>query len=94
MRKRSTARILIGTVLLLAIPLIAMQFTEEVNWDATDFAVMGLLILGTGFLFEFLVTRKSLGRHSIAIGIVVLILLLLTWAELAVGIFGTPWAGS
>ena len=34
--------------LLLLLPLIAMQFTDDVNWDATDFAFAAALIVGTG----------------------------------------------
>ena len=43
-------------LLILAIPLIAMQFTSEVNWDETDFIVMGVLLSITGIFIE-IVTR-------------------------------------
>jgi len=33
-------------------------------------------------------------KKRIIIGIVIAAVLLLIWIELAVGIFGTPWAGS
>ena len=81
-------------VLLLLIPLIAMQFTNEVDWKLFDFIVMGGLLLGTGLLCE-LVLRKVKKRdyRFLLIGLI-LIALLLIWAELAVGIFGTPFAGS
>lgn len=36
--------------ILLLIPLIAMQFTIEVNWDIPDFARIGVLLSGIGFL--------------------------------------------
>jgi len=79
---------------MLLIPLIAMQFTSEVNWDSLDFIVAGVLLFGTGLAIEFAV-RKI---HNIIFRIVVcaalIIILFLIWAELAVGIFGTPFAGS
>jgi len=79
---------------LLMIPLIAMQFSNEVNWTAFDFLVMGVLLFGTGLLFE-LVLRKVQKRDSrIALVAIIIIAFLLVWAELAVGIFGTPFAGS
>lgn len=82
----------VGTLLL--IPLVAMQFTEEVNWSPADFVLMGALLLGTGLLCE-LVLRKVKGLvPRLAICAVIVVMLLLTWAELAVGIFGTPFAGS
>lgn len=79
---------------LLLIPLIAMQFTEEVNWTILDFIVMGVLLLVTGLTGE-LIMRKTSNitlRFLLIAGLI--LLFLLTWAELAVGIFGTPFAGS
>ena len=34
--------------LVLLIPLIAMQFTDEVNWSGGDFVFAALLLLGVG----------------------------------------------
>lgn len=79
---------------LLLIPLIGMQVSEEVNWSLFDFLSMGLLLLGLGIMIELLlriVNRKFI--RILLIGAVIL-LFLLTWAELAVGVFGTPFAGS
>ena len=79
---------------LLLIPLIAMQFTKEVAWDVRDFAVMAVLLMGTGLMCELVLRKvKGTGRR-IALCTGILIVLLLVWAELAVGIFGTPFAGS
>ena len=76
------------------IPLIAMLFTSEVNWTLSDFIVMGALLLGTGLLCEFVLRKvKSAGNRVIICGII-LVMLFFIWAELAVGIFGTPFAGS
>ena len=44
-------------LLLLLIPLVAMQFTSEVNWTLSDFVVGGMLLFGTGIICE-LVIRK------------------------------------
>lgn len=79
---------------ILLLPLIAMQFTAEVNWTLFDFTVAGVLLYGTAFLLDFVIKRYSTPRsRRIAVTAVVLGLLLL-WAELAVGIFGSPIAGS
>ncbi len=94
MKNHRLTGILIAIGVLLCIPLIAMQFTNEVSWDSFDFIVAGILLLGTGLTIEF-VMRKVKSRNSRIITIVmVLALLFLIWAELAVGIFGTPFAGS
>jgi hypothetical protein len=82
-------RIVLGTVLILLIPLVAMQFTSEVKWNLTDFIVMGILIFGTGLILD-LVTRKARDtRQRITLGILILAIFFYIWAELALGIFTT-----
>ncbi len=79
---------------LLTIPLVAMQFTDEVRWSVVDFVVMGLLLLGLGLSIELVLKKtKSTKKRWTYLSIVLLIFLLI-WAELAVGIFNSPWAGS
>ncbi|MCP2045493.1 hypothetical protein [Pontibacter sp. HSC-36F09] len=86
--------IVLTVVGLLLIPLIAMQFTNEVDWDLLDFVVMGILLLGTGLMAELVIRKvKNTESRLVIIGIILLVLFLI-WAELAVGIFGTPFAGS
>ena len=88
------AVIIAGITALLMVPLIAMQFTTEVNWTWFDFVVAGILLYGTGLLCELVLRKvKDTGRRFLIVGIV-LVVLFLVWAELAVGIFGTPLAGS
>jgi hypothetical protein len=94
MKNKRPIGILGGVGLLLLIPLIAMQFTDEVKWTLFDFIVAGVLLLGTGLLGEFAFRKVKKTGHRIAVGIAILVVFLLIWAELAVGIFGTPFAGS
>ena len=82
------------TSLLLLVPFIAMQFTNEVNWTVIDFVVMGGLLLFLGFTFDFLVGKITSSIFKIILGIGIVLIFLLIWAELAVGIVGTPFAGS
>ncbi|ANE52908.1 hypothetical protein [Flavisolibacter tropicus] len=86
--------ILLSVVLLLLIPFIAMQFTTEVDWKLGDFLIMGVLLLGTGLACEFVIRKVRKLDYRIAICVAIVIAFLLVWAELAVGIFGTPFAGS
>jgi len=86
--------ILISKAFLLLIPLIAMQFSDEVNWKIADFAIAGVLLLATGLICEFVLQKVKKKENRIALIVVIIALLLLIWAELAVGIFGTPLAGS
>ncbi|HSD14220.1 MAG TPA: hypothetical protein VLB74_06200 [Flavobacterium sp.] len=91
--KRLLGIVLVVTVLLL-IPLIAMQFTDEVNWTFSDFVAAGVLLFGTGLMCEFVMRKVNKTKHKVALCAALLLLLALIWIELAVGIFGTPFAGS
>jgi len=86
--------IFIGITLLLCIPLLAMQFTTEVNWTASDFIVAAILLFGTGMVSEMVLRKVKSSKNRILICGIVLVILLLVWIELAVGIFGSPLAGS
>jgi len=84
--------LIVGSLLL--IPLIAMQFTDEVNWTPLDFVIAGVLLLVTGLIFDLVIRKVKNIKYRIAILIILLLGLFLIWAELAVGIFGTPFSGS
>ncbi len=75
-----------GAILLL--PAVAMQFTQEVNWTASDFVFAGVLIGLVGLGLEFAArsgSRAYRGGAAIAIGLS----FLLVWINGAVGIIGS-----
>ena len=87
------------TAAVLAVPALAMAFnlaipdpgsgTDGVNWGPMDFALMGVLILGAGLLFEYASSRLAGNiAHRAAVGIAVAAGLLLIWVNLAVGMIG------
>jgi hypothetical protein len=86
--------ILIIIVILLLIPFIAMQFTSEVNWTLLDFLVAGALLLGTGLICDLAIRMIPNVKVRAAICFGIFAVFLLIWAELAVGVFGSPIAGS
>ncbi|MFV8269758.1 hypothetical protein ACNQGP_07455 [Flavobacterium sp. GT2N3] len=94
MKNKRLIGIVLTVVFLLFIPLIAMQFTNEVNWNLDDFVVAGILLLGTGLICELVMRKVNNTNHRFFLCTVILAVLLLVWIELAVGIFGTPFAGS
>ena len=94
MKNKRLIAILSAVPILLLIPFIAMQFTSEVNWTSGDFLVMGALLLVTGLVCEFALRQMKTLTSRILVCGVVLFDLFLVWAELAVGVFGTPFAGS
>jgi uncharacterized membrane protein len=72
---------------LLLLPLIVMQFAPEMDWDAADFALAAVLLVGAGATYE-IATRNSSDprrRRTIAVGLIAVVLII--WAEAAVGIF-------
>ena len=79
--------IVLSVVLLLLVPLIAMNFTDAVNWKLDDFIAAGVLLLGTGLMCELVLRRVKKVKHRILICTGLLVALLLIWTELAVGIF-------
>jgi hypothetical protein len=94
MKNKRLIIILSAVVILLLIPFIAMQFTNEVDWKIQDFAIMGVLLIGTGLFCELVLRKVKSINYRIIICGVILFTFLLIWAELAVGIFGTVFAGS
>ena len=80
--------------ILLLIPIIAMQLTDEVNWSFFDFLIMGIMLSITGLALGIIIKKiKYYKYRNIFIAIIVMIFILI-WAELGVGLFGTPFAGN
>lgn len=72
---------------LLAVPLIAMQFSTQVAWGPGDFLVIGGMLLALGAGLE-LAIRSASTRTGRIVGIgIAIAVFLAVWAELAVGIF-------
>lgn len=94
MHKKNVIRIAIVTALILSIPLVAMQFSDEVDWGLHDFIVIGALLFGTGMIYEFGIKKLRTTTQQMIAAAILLAVLLLIWAELAVGVFGSPFAGS
>ena len=86
--------ILLVVAFLLLLPLIAMQFTNEVNWTLMDFVVAAVLLLGAGLIFELVMRKIKNTKYRTTIIVILVLAFLLIWAELAVGIFGSPLSGS
>lgn len=84
----------ISPLSLLLIPLFGNIFSNQVNWSLFDFIIMGLLLGMLGIIIHFILEKVRDKTFRIVPIIFVLIIFLLIWAELAVGIFGSPIAGS
>ena len=75
--------------LILLLPLVAMQFTDEVGWGPVDFIVAGVLLFGSLLTYELVARKMGSLAYKAAVGIAVATALLLVWVNLAVGIIGS-----
>ncbi len=81
-------------LLLLLLPLIGMFVSNQFNWSFFDFFIMGILILSLSFGIKQVFKKTKNIKYRILIIGTIVIVFLLVWAELAVGIFDTPFAGN
>jgi len=79
---------------LLLIPLIGMIITDEINWSPFDFIIMGSLLIFLSVGINFVSNRVKILKNRVLYIRILVMIFMLIWAELAVGIFGTPLAVS
>lgn len=75
--------------LLLLLPLVAMQFSDEVSWTVGDFLFAGLLIGIVGVTFELTVRVTRNWAHRAAVVSALAAGFLTIWANGAVGMIGS-----
>jgi hypothetical protein len=56
---RPAVRVALVTAFILLLPLVAMQFTDEVDWGVADFVLAGVLLGGSGLLLHALAARRA-----------------------------------
>jgi len=74
--------------LILLLPLLAMQFTEEVAWDLADFAIFGAMLVGACGTYELAARVTRNHAYRAAVGVALATAFILVWMNLAVGIIG------
>jgi hypothetical protein len=67
---------------LLLIPYFAMRFTDEVNWTALDFTVMGVMLLVTGLGIELALRIFRTAWTRVAAVLAVLFGFVMVWGAL------------
>ena len=73
----------------LLLPLAAMPFTDQVNWDGTDFIAFGTMLLGVCGAYELAARVMGSTAFRAAVGVAVVAAFILIWMNLAVGIIGS-----
>jgi hypothetical protein len=79
----------IAASILLLVPLIASQITEEVDWSVFDFIIAWILLFGAGFTYNLITRKMSNIAYRAAAAIAVVTALFLIWSNLAVGLIGS-----
>lgn len=78
-----------GAAALLLVPLMAMQFTDEVQWTGSDFAIFGAMLAVPLGVLELAVRATGSMAYRAAVAVALGAAFLMTWANLAVGIIGS-----
>jgi hypothetical protein len=73
---------------LLALPVVAMQFTDEVDWSGSDFVFAGLMFAIVGGLLELAARASASLAYRVGAAMAVATGFLTIWITLAVGIVG------
>ncbi|WP_330745213.1 hypothetical protein [Chryseobacterium sp. CP-77] len=93
-QKQKTVAIYALPLVVLSIPLVGNLVSKEVNWSGSDFMIAGALLFTVAFLINLVRNKIKKQSQRLLICIFILLALALLWTELAVGVFGSPFAGS
>lgn len=77
-----------GAAGIFMLPLLAMQFTTEVDWGPEDFAIIGVMLAMVCGAYELAVRMNGSRAFRAAVLIAAVGCFLLIWVNLAVGIIG------
>ncbi|HEU5004510.1 MAG TPA: hypothetical protein VFT49_00275 [Candidatus Saccharimonadales bacterium] len=85
---RWLAKIALITIAILLVPLVAMQFSDSVDWSVGDFVVAAVLLFATALALDLVIAKiQDQKRKIMAVGLLAAAFLFV-WAELTVGVFG------
>lgn len=74
--------------LILLLPMVAIQFTDQVRWDAADFAIVVALLVTAGVTYELAVRKRGNSAYRSAVGVALAAAFILVWVNGAVGVIG------
>lgn len=74
--------------IMLLLPFISMQFTDEVDWSLFDFIFFGSMLVAAGGTFELAARMTPDRAYRAAAGVALAAAFILIWVNGAVGIIG------
>ncbi|SDH95612.1 hypothetical protein SAMN05421846_10335 [Chryseobacterium taeanense] len=94
LKKQKTSIIFAVPSLLLAAAFLGNIFIKDWNWSVFDFIIAADILFGSAFFINLVVLSKKPFIMKVLISFIILMIFCLIWIELAVGIFGSPFAGN
>ena len=88
MERRRLLNWILVVIGVLMIPLISMLWSDQINWDVSDFIIVGAILVGIAIVYEVIIRKSAQVKYRVAVGIGLLGALLLFWVNGAVGIIG------
>lgn len=89
MLNKYTIGMLLVPAFLLLVPLVAMQFTAEVNWTLSDFVFAWVIMAGTGLAYRLATRQAAHFAYRAAVGLALAAAFMAVWGNLAVGFIGS-----
>ena len=74
---------------MLLLPFFAMQVTDGVDWDVSDFVIFGAMLAGAGGTYELAARLTGNNAYRAAVGVALAAGFILIWMNGAVGIVGS-----
>ncbi|MDQ0591678.1 cellulose synthase/poly-beta-1,6-N-acetylglucosamine synthase-like glycosyltransferase [Chryseobacterium ginsenosidimutans] len=92
--KQKTTIIFAVPALLMVTAFFGNLFVEGWSWSPFDFIIAAALLFGTAFFINLVIRSEKTLVSKLIVCFIILLVLALIWIELAVGIFGSPFAGN
>ena len=93
-KKQTTLVIFAVPALMMVAAFLGNLFVEGWNWSRFDFILAAILLFGTAGLISLVRATVKNRNYKILISLAIIAILIMVWMELAVGLFGSPFAGS
>ncbi len=87
-RVRSIVGVVLASALILLLPLVANLVTDGPGWTLFDFAVAGVLLVGTGLTYVLVRTKAASVAYRAAVAVALAAALALLWLIGSVGVIG------
>jgi len=75
------------TTLVLILATLGNIYVISFNWSILDFLIMGVMVFGGTLIIDIFIKRIKENKYRLIFSLLILLLFIYIWAELAVGLF-------